>query len=108
MNNLLLWILSLPSHEWTGNLTDNPLKYFFHSYGDVIGLDVFFTFLFGVIGIAMFIHSNHSKSITIGYFLLIQVFLLAILPSPFTIIMFVFVALLSAAASYVTFFKKQV
>jgi len=107
MNNLLTTIMSVINHEWANNLTENPLKYFFHSYGEVVGLDVFFTFMFGVMAIAIFVHSNHNKSITIGFFLLVQIFMVALLPSPFTIVMFVIASLLAASAAFYTYFKKE-
>jgi len=108
MNSLLFTILATINSEWTGNMTNNTFKYFFHSYGEVIGLDIFFTFMFGVITIAIFVHSNHNKSITLGFFLLVQIFMVTLLPSPFTIVMFVIASLIAAAAAFNAYYKKQV
>ncbi len=103
MNNIILQT----SINWTKNLTENPLKYFFYSYGEVIGLDIFFTFLFGVIAMAIFVHSNRNIPITVGFFLLVQIFMVAALPSAFTIIVFIIAALMSAGVAYNAYFKEK-
>lgn len=108
MSNLLTQIIAtLPSHNWTQNITNNTLKYFFYSYGEVIGLDIFFSFVVGVVAIALFIHSNRSIPITVGFFLLCQTFLAVALPSPFTIVLFIFAGLMSAGAAYHAYFKEK-
>ena len=87
----------------TGNITE----YFFHSYGTVLGSDVFWTVIFLFIGIAIFVHSNHNFSITIAFLLITQGLIAVMFVSTFSLAILVFLALMAAVYGYNTFYKKR-
>ena len=96
---------ALPSYNWTKNLTGNLSRYAFYSYNEIVGYGFFFSYLFGLIGIGVYLQSGKGLPLVIGYFLIVQVFLVAILPGPFTILLFILVALMSAGATYGVYFR---
>lgn len=93
--------------SWVTNMTNNTAEYFFHSFTNILGADVFFTIFFGAIGLFIFIKSNKNMGVTIGYFLLVQTFIAVWARSPFSIFILILISFMSIMYGYNTFFRKN-
>lgn len=92
--------------SWAVNMTHNITDSFFYN-GGIIGLDLYLTLIFGAIGVTLFIKSKGNMSLTIGWFVFMQIFVVAVARSPFSMIIFVLVALMAAAYAWRAFFSKR-
>jgi len=98
---------NLPNTSWVQNITDNPIEHLFTSFTTFFGASVFWMLIIGIIGVAIYLHSNRNLPITIGYFLITQLFLAAAIPSIMTIVFLIITSLMAASLAYFTYFRKQ-
>lgn len=82
---------------WVTNMTENPIWVWTEPYTSLFGgPDIFFSFLFGVMAVGIYI-SKKSLPQLFGYLLLIDLFFAVLLPSILVLIFFLITVIVGAA-----------
>lgn len=100
MNNFLLIFAT-----WIDNLTQNPFKYGFAPYTDLIG-NYFYAIFFGFIGGAVYMGTGNIGA-TLVYFLLLGIFMAMIIPFVVLLVIGILSALIITSLLYYSLVAKR-
>lgn len=95
---------------WIDNLTNLSNDTFYKAlqqHGNIIGMDIFFTLLFGILGVGIFIASERNIAITFAYFLMMTAFMAATIHPTATLVFGIVMAFLGAGPIFRALVKKQ-
>lgn len=95
---------------WIDNLTNLSNDTFYKAvepYANLIGQDILFTLVFGIIGAGIFIGSERNIALTFAYFLMMTAFMSIIVHPIATLFFGIIMAFLGAGPIYRALVKKR-
>ena len=91
--------------DWVTNITDNPFKYGFYPYTALLG-NFFYAIFFAFIGGAIYMGTGNIGAVLV-YFLLVGIFMAAVIPSLILAIFGIMSGLIVASILYYALVEKR-